>query len=983
MNRQERRVAAKQSITVAPQRLPQHFEALRQGQSLFNLGRYAEALECFNLFERHNPDIAPLYQTRGLCFQRLGRFAEAQADFERSIALSPGEAETHKNLGTLHSRLGRMEQAFASIDRALKLRPNFPAALNEKARALWSLQLLDEAFAAFHQSLALDPHNAHTIWNLALLQMLTGDFERGLPGREARWKASLGLVERGFSCPLWLGDQPIEGKTILLHADEGLGDSIQFARYAPLVAALGAQVILEVSTPIQQLLGGIPGVANCVGRSSTPSLAFDLHCPLGSLPLALGTRLDTIPFAEQYLPAPPASRVKAWEDRLGPHDRFRVGLTWSGNPDHNNDHNRSMTLRTLAPLLDCDVQFVSLQKGARDRDRAFLGEHPDIVDLTEHLTDFSETAALVSCLDLVISVDTSVVHLAGALGVPVWTMLPFNPDWRWLVNRDDSPWYSSMRLFRQPKRDDWASVVDRVRLELRAQTAAWQSGTPQHQSKAPIPQDAVVSHCLGNLFWQRKRVDDAVLHFQRALQLHPQYLDAATSCGRLLFSLGRYAEALEYLGVAEKLSTKSAALYLLRGECFQETNRFAEAEADYEKAIALDPSLADAHNKLGVLHAKLGRMDQALACFDRTLELRPDFAATLSNKALVLLNLQLLDEASATFQRSLTVEPGNPLATFNLATLQLLTGEFEPGWRGREARWKLPVGMLDRGFSQPLWLGDRPIEGKTVLLHADEGLGDAIQFARYAPMVAALGARVILEVQPPIRRLLAEVSGVAACVDRPSATSLAFDLHCPLGTLPFAFRTRLDTIPSADPYLPAPQAARVKAWEDRLGARDRFRVGLVWSGNPAHRNDQDRSIALHRLAPLLDCDVQFVSLQKDVRDRDRAFLGEHADIVDVTEHLTDFSDTAALMSCLDLVISVDTSVVHLAGALGVPVWTMLPFNPDWRWLLNRNDSPWYRSMRLFRQNASHDWSDVIAQVRTELHKVVAGRDPATRTVGAD
>lgn len=477
MNRQERRAAAKQSQKAAPQTLAaaRSLEAAKQGQALFNLGRYAEAMDYFNAFAKLNPNVAPLYQTRGLCLQRLGRFEEAQADFERSIALNPGEAETHKNLGTLHARFGRMEQAFASFDRALALRPHFVAALNEKARALWSLQLLDEAFAAFRQSQALEPGNADTIWNLALLQMLTGDFERGLAGREARWKArSLGLADRGFSQALWLGDQPLEGKTILLHADEALGDSIQFARYVSLVAELGAQVILEVKPAVQRLLAAVPGVAQCIDRSSTPSLAFDLHCPLGSLPLAFGTRLDTIPFAEGFLPAPPAERVKAWQDRLearledqlGPRTRLRVGLVWSGDPGHNNDHNRSISLRALAPLLDCDVQFVSLQKGIRDQDRAFLRERSDIVDLTEQLTDFSETAALVSCLDLVISVDTSVVHLTGALGAPVWTMLPFNPDWRWLLNRDDSPWYSSMRLFRQPKRGDWGSVVDNVRSEL-------------------------------------------------------------------------------------------------------------------------------------------------------------------------------------------------------------------------------------------------------------------------------------------------------------------------------------------------------------------------------------------------------------------------------------------------------------------------------------------------------------------------------------
>jgi Flp pilus assembly protein TadD len=466
MNRQERRAAAKQSPTVAPQNLAaaRSLEAAKQGQALFGLGRYAEALECFNAFEKLNPNVAPLYQTRGLCLQRLGRFADAQADFERSIALNPGEAETHKNLGTLHSRLGRMEQAFASFDRALALRPNFSAALNEKARALWSLQLLDEAFATFHRSLAVDPGNADTIWNLALLQMLTGDFERGWLGREARWTApSLGLAQRAFSQPLWLGDQPIDGKTILLHADEALGDSIQFARYVPMVAALGARVILEVKPAVKSLLAGVSGVTHCIDRSATPSLAFDLHCPLGSLPLVFGTRLETIPFAEAYLPAPTAVQMKAWEERLGPRTRLRVGLVWSGDPGHKNDHNRSIGLRALAPLLDCDAQFVSLQKGIRDEDRAFLRGRRDIIDLTDQLTDFSDTAALMSCLDLVISVDTSVVHLAGALGIPVWTILPFNPDWRWLLNRDDSPWYRSMRLFRQPARGDWSSVVDQVR----------------------------------------------------------------------------------------------------------------------------------------------------------------------------------------------------------------------------------------------------------------------------------------------------------------------------------------------------------------------------------------------------------------------------------------------------------------------------------------------------------------------------------------
>ncbi|MET4800377.1 tetratricopeptide repeat protein [Bradyrhizobium sp. LB11.1] len=498
----------------------------------------------------------------------------------------------------------------------------------------------------------------------------------------------------------------------------------------------------------------------------------------------------------------------------------------------------------------------------------------------------------------------------------------------------------------------------------------------QHYSQALSlkPEDAGLWNHLGNLLWQLAQSEEAVLHYQQALKLNPQYWEPAQNCGMLLLELGRHAEALEWFNKAEKLNPNSAALYQMRAVCLSAANRFEEAEADYEKSIALDPSLAETHNNLGLLHWRFDRLEQAFACFDSALALRPDFHAVLNNKAVVLLHLQLLDEAFAALHKSIAAAPNDAQTLFYLATLQLLTGDFERGWLAREARWRLPsVGLVDRGFSQALWLGDQPIAGKTILLHSDEGLGDAIQFARYVPMVAALGARVILEVEPPVQQLLSGITGVTECIGRSS--SPAFDLHCPLGTLPLAFGTRLDTIPLAEGYVPAPPAARVKAWQDRLedrpGPRNRFRVGLVWTGNPDHKNDHNRSMTLRTLAPLLDCDVQFVSLQKGVRDQDKVFLSQRPDIVDLTEQLTDFSETAALMTCLDLVISVDTSVAHLAGALGAPVWTMVPFNPDWRWLLNRDDSPWYRSMRMFRQTKRGNWASVVDDVRVELQKQVA------------
>ena len=494
----------------------------------------------------------------------------------------------------------------------------------------------------------------------------------------------------------------------------------------------------------------------------------------------------------------------------------------------------------------------------------------------------------------------------------------------------------------------------------------------QHYSRALSlkPDDAGLWNHLGNLLWQLGHKDEAARNLQQALKLNPHYWEAAHNGGMLLLELGRHAEAIRCFDVAETLNAGSAALYQMRAVCLSELNRFDDAQADYEKSIALDPHLAETHNNLGLLHWRFGRLEQAFACFDSALALRPTFHAVLNNKAVILLHLQLLDDAFATLHRSLAAAPDDAQTLFYLATLQLLTGDFERGWLAREARWRLPsVGLVDRNFAQPLWRGDQPLEGRTILLHSDEGLGDAIQFARYVPLVAALGARVILEVEPPIQQLLGGITGVAECINRSS--SPAFDLHCPLGTLPLAFGTRLDTIPFAQGYVPLPAAARVKAWENRLGPRDRLRVGLVWAGNPDHKNDHNRSTTLRMLAPLLDCHVQFVSLQKGIRDQDRALLGQHPDIVDLTQHLTDFSDTAALISCLDLVISVDTSVAHLAGALGTPVWTMLPFNPDWRWLLNRDDSPWYQSMRLFRQRERGDWANVVDSVCRELQSLVS------------
>ncbi|MBV8924365.1 MAG: glycosyltransferase family protein [Bradyrhizobium sp.] len=477
----ERPADALTSYRRALQLNPRHASAACHcGILLRRLNRNEEALSCFDLCDQLLPDNATVLEQRALVLHDLQRYEEALAANLRMHALNPASAEICNNVGAALLRLSRYEDALPWFDKALAVKSDSVTLLINKAHTLTKILRLDEAFAVYAQARAIDPGNAEVEFLVSELQLLTGNFEAGLSGREARWKTRLGSAHPNFSQPMWLGDVPVAGKTILVYADEGLGDTIQLARYIPMLATRGAQVILVVDAPLLPLLSGLAGVSHLLGKSDLLP-CFDLRIPISCLPYAFRTRLETIPAGTAYLPRPVDARVQAWErrlhERLGPRSKLRVGLAWSGNPQHANDRNRSFQLGKLSRLLDLDAAFVSLQKEPRPEDRAQL-ERTRIIDLTAHLTDLAETAALMSCLDLVITVDTSVAHLAGALGRPTWILLPYAPEYRWLLGRDDSPWYESVRVFRQDQTRDYAPVIERVREALQARLSAWRSVSP-------------------------------------------------------------------------------------------------------------------------------------------------------------------------------------------------------------------------------------------------------------------------------------------------------------------------------------------------------------------------------------------------------------------------------------------------------------------------------------------------------------------------
>jgi tetratricopeptide (TPR) repeat protein len=455
---------------------PAHLEAACASAVLLHqLGRLEEALARFDLCETLRPQHALTQGARALVLRDLKRHDEYLAAALQAHALDPNNSDLCNNAGDAFMLLRRFEEALEYFDSALELRPSFLVALKNKAWVLKNMHRFKEVFATHDRMRRIDPTDAEVEFASANLNLLLGNFKTGWREREVRWRMS-GLPNHfpDGPEPVWLGEENLEGKAILIYSDEGLGDAIQFTRYIPMLADRGARVILVVQESLRSLLSTLPGLSQCLATSTAALPPVDFRCPLTSLPLAFGTTLDTVPPPIRLSPL--LDRARAWqerlEERLGAHDRLRVGLTWSGSPTHPNDRTRSIPLQLLTSILDVDVNFLSLQKDPRPADKTVL-ERTGIVDLSAEVADFSDTAALVSCLDLVITVDTSVAHLAGTMGCPTWIMLRYTPDFRWLLDRDDSPWYPTVRLFRQSETRDYGSVIERVRTELTAAAEKW------------------------------------------------------------------------------------------------------------------------------------------------------------------------------------------------------------------------------------------------------------------------------------------------------------------------------------------------------------------------------------------------------------------------------------------------------------------------------------------------------------------------------
>lgn len=481
------------------------------------------------------------------------------------------------------------------------------------------------------------------------------------------------------------------------------------------------------------------------------------------------------------------------------------------------------------------------------------------------------------------------------------------------------------------------------------------------------PALAEAHYNLGQTLHEQGNLEQAVPCYLRAVELRPNYLKAAINLGIVLRRLGKLDDSVACYRHVLQIAPGNAEVYSNLGATLHDQGNFDEAAACCQRALELKPNLEQAYCNLGASLRSLGRLEEALTCCRSALQLKPDSVEAQVNLANALQDLGQLDEALMFYGQALDIEPNHAEAHTNRAMVWLLKGDYEHGWPEFEWRWKKPLAPPTR-FGQPRWDGS-PLAGRSILLFAEQGLGDTLHYIRYAPMVKQQGGRVLVECQPALMPLLTDLPGVDLLLPQ-GAPLPDFDLQSPLVSLPGIFRTTLANIPANVPYLFAkPQL--IEQWSAELQQTTEFKIGIVWQGSRGYKADRFRSLPLSEFAPLAELQgVRLFSLQKGDGSEQVTAFAERYRIVDLGQRLDiaagPFMDTAAVIQNLDLIIAPDTAIAQLAAAMGKPVWLLLSYAPDWRWMLNRDDSPWYPTMRLFRQRRLGEWGNVIERVRNEL-----------------
>ncbi len=921
------------------------------GLALMEQQQWQAALHAIDRAICLDPGNAAYYRSRGDASMSSGNLQQAVEAYLKALTLKPDDTSAMINLGNALHAQDCLEQALQWYRKAVNLDPGNVMALNNIGKTLYDQGHMDQCLPWYEKALCIDPAYGEARFNRSVVLLSQGDYMRGW--KEYDWRFRRKSARRVYPHRLqgrrWNGSS-YSGKRLFVHCEQGMGDVIQFCRFLPQVKALGGTLIVEVHAPLIPLMRMIRGIDQVIPFDAHhyPPVEFDLYAPLLSLPGLFGTSLDDIAGQTPYLFADPR-KAGLWRPKVEKTKGLRIGIVWSGSAT---DPRRACPVEQLAPLIAIpDTHFFILQKDLSKTSLQRFREYGNVTHWGDQLDDFGDTAAAISGLDLIISVDTAVAHLAGAMGKRVWILLPAVADWRWLLNRQDSPWYPSARLFRQKAVGDWPALIRNVAAQLNALVAVhltFNRGCTCHE--ANLLDDAIGAY---------------VQTIAMAPDLEPAYRNLALAYfqkGDLQKATDCYKKALEIKPTSPEVLTNLGAVYLQ----MQQPSR---AKICCAKALEIDPSCVAANYNLGNIYLDLGNLESAADQYRRTLDIDPEHISALCNLGRTFHRLGRLEEALALYDRGLKRDPDHPEIRFNRAVTLLLQGRWADGWPEYEWRFKCHNRrkIYPHRLSGDRWQG-QPYAGRTLLVHSEQGLGDAMQFVRFLPFVKQLGGRVLLETHKSLLPLFNKLQGVDALIELSGLhpPTQDYDLYIPLCSLPGLFKMTPNSMPRFKPYIVADED-RYRQWRARL-PRKGINVGLVWHGSDTY---PERSCALRQLANLHQVEgINWIGLQKGkgTGQIDDPELPAGFNVLNWGPDFKDFADTAAAVAALDLIISIDTSVAHLAGAMGKPIWILLPKVPDWRWQLVSIDTPWYTTMRLFRQRQSGDWLSVTRQVSAMLRR---------------
>ena len=935
---------------------------------------------------------------------------EALACYRKAIECNPCCAPAWNNLGNHAWRSGEIDASIPCYRKVTEYDPSLFQGFYNYARALQQKGQIADALGLYAQAISLKADHVESYWNTAICHLLAGQYKEGWAHYDYRLRLpGQPVLHAQPDLPLWDGGSLAADQPLLLVSEQGFGDTIQFVRYVKDLVERGVTVRLCIQPQLHDLVIASGLHPNPIAPDETQGLADGFWLPLMSLPRLLGVEprssADQLPYLK-----PLKSHVQKWSRLLAAETRPIVAIHWQGNhwleATNESFWGRSFPLELFSPLVaGDDVRLLSLQKGYGSEQRSacsFKDRFVDCQPLIDATWDFLETAAIIVNCDLVITSDSAVAHLAGALGKPAWLLLKQVPEWRWGLTGDSTFWYPTLRLFRQERDGDWADLMGRVASELQGFLRDRQGRRlPLAMAESQYGSEALVKvrrlrlrlRGLASPFWDwvarsgdSASASDASLSLSGVQPESRQIVGPTSSDDRLedrcaaidrLMAAGllQEAELIAHHAIAGDGDCDPRSLQRF-GLIQLKSGRFLRAAHALHLALRYGAESGQTLGYLAICWHQLGQHRRARGFYRAALRHGAATSDLFTNYGCLLHESGCVEEAVEAGRRALLLDDRHIQARFNLSAALLTLGQYSEGWDAYEARLVHPsISALLVRPDRPCWDGQSSLEGLVLLVVAEQGYGDSIQFIRYVRLLRSRCANVVICLPPALHRLFVGVDGCQTIYAPEQLSEACFDVWIPLLSLPRIFGVVPDDPVVTKPYLQVAADAALD-WSRRLKSEKGPLVGLCWQGNPVAERGvlRGRSMPLEHFAPLTAvASVRLLSLQKiDGVDQLETcgFRSAFVPDQDAFSQVLDFSEMAAAMACCDLVITVDTSVAHLAGAMGLPTWLLLHKTPDWRWGLEGDSTFWYPSLRLFRQAEAGDWGDVIRRVVEALRAAV-------------